>query len=392
MYLHFFPYSFLPAPFLAAMREEIERIRQSDMAVRALWCDTRSALLDNTKGIDPDFATQTRKGKPHPFGIYMPRVPRHTVGNRLSFPINPAGDNDSQRFLFALWNTMVLQKHLGLRVMLTEAPVAPFQPETELYVDNVALSCRGLVEQNDYGRYADYSQATDGPLVKLWQQARDLHHIVDNVRTSSNRDEMLALVQAMALGSLHIYYTAEKLLEARVRADQKSSSPEWREIRLSQRIFPYLQTLMLSKGGLMTELSHNLRKLAEIAWQGGLRGKSLKKNSLMMPLDEVFQKLTRRSQAFDDEALKAAIAEDIFQYLERITEEQYAPGRRKRAAAIEFVETFFNDVYQGNYQGNRTRLLADEKLLRSAYMFFIRQQIPQKQAEAAEEDELAAEA
>lgn len=141
----------------------------------------------------------------------------------------------------------------------------------------------------------------------------------------------------------------------------------------------------------MTELSHNLRKLAEIAWQGGLRGKSLKKNSLMMPLDEVFQKLTRRSQAFDDEALKAAIAEDIFQYLERITEEQYAPGRRKRAAAIEFVETFFNEVYQDNYQGNRTRLLADEKLLRSAYMFFIRQQIPQKQGESVEEDELAAE-
>jgi CRISPR-associated protein Csc3 len=168
-----------------------------------------------------------------------------------------------------------------------------------------------------------------------------------------------------------------------VRGDQKASAPEWLEIRLAQYIFPDLQILTENKGGkFMTELSQHLQKLAQIAWQGGLRGKTLKKNSLMTPLDHVFVKLNQRSQAFDDEALKAVIAEDIFEYLERIADEQYSPGRRKMASANEFVEVFFRDIYHGSYQGNRTRLLADEKLLRSAYMFYIRRQIPTKQQEA----------
>lgn len=134
----------------------------------------------------------------------------------------------------------------------------------------------------------------------------------------------------------------------------------------------------------MTELSQHLQKLAEIAWQGGLRGKTLKKNSLMTALDHVFVKLNQRSQAFDDEALKAVIAEDIFQYLERIADDQYAPGKRKMGYANEFVKLFFDQVYHGVYQSNRARLLADEKLLRSAFMFYMRQQIPAKQQENTE--------
>ncbi len=383
MYLHLFPYSFLPAPYLTALRDEVDEIRRSDTAVRALWCDAPTALVDDEKGIDPQFATQTKKGKPHPYGLYMPRIAQNTIGNQLIFPFNPAGENDSQRFLFALWYALVLQKHFGLRVMLTESPVAPFVPEVDLYIDNVALSCRGLVARNDYPAFADLNDPNgDKPLNNLYRQAQKLHQIVNRLRTTSKKDEMLALVQAMADGPLHLYYTAEKLLEARVRGDQKASSPEWLEIRLSQQIFPDLQDLIEDKGGhLMAQLSEALQSLAEIAWQGGLRGKSLKKNSLMMPLDEIFQKLNQRSRAFDEGALKATIAEDIFEYLERIADE-YAPGRRKMESATNFVDTFFNDVFHGIYQANTTRLLADEKLLRSAFMFYIRQQIPQKQKES----------
>jgi CRISPR-associated protein Csc3 len=384
MYLHFFPYSFLPAPLLDAMREGIDSIRGTDAAVRALWLRADQALLAANERIDPTFAIETNAGKPHPYGMYLPRN-RNTIGNRLIFPINPAGSNDSGRFLFALWNLMVLQRHFGLRAMLSESPVAPFVPDVDLYIDNVALSCQGLIGRNDYAEFADYATAVPGPLQGLWQQARSLHQIVRQVRTTSNRDEMLALVQSMANGPLHIFYTTEKLLEARVRGDQKASSPEWLEIRLAQQIFSDLELLALSKGGTsMTELSRHLQTLAQTAWQGGLRGKSLKKNSLMTPLDEVFKKLNMRSQAFDEAAIKAAIAEDIFEYLERIADEQYAPGRRKMTKATEFVETFFNCVYQECYQGNLTRLLSDEKLLRSAFMFYMRQQIPTKQAEPTE--------
>lgn len=379
MYLHFFPYSFLPAPFLAGVRDGIAAVRDTDKPVRTLWCRTDEAILADEAGINPDFAIETNAGKAHSYGIYLPKS-RNTIGNRLIFPINPAGDNDSQRFLFALWMALVLQQHFGLRVLLSESPIAPFTPEVDLYIDNVALACQGLVQRNDYVQFADHQTATPGTLPALWQQARALFTIQRQVRTLSKKDEMLDLVQAMASGPLHLYYTAEKLLEARVRDAGQASSPEWLEIRLAQHILSSLETLALSKGGdWMTLLSQQLQKLAEIAWQGGLRGKSLKKNSLMTPLDEIFKKLNQQSPAIDDAALQAIIAQDIFEYLERIADEGYSPGRRKMTAATEFVRLFFEEVYAGIYHNNRTRLLADEKLLRSAYLFYIRQQIGSKE-------------
>jgi CRISPR-associated protein Csc3 len=106
----------------------------------------------------------------------------------------------------------------------------------------------------------------------------------------------------------------------------------------------------------------------------------------MAPLDEIFKKLSHHSEAADVEALRAATVEDIFEHLERIADKQYRPGQRKWDATQAFVNSFFEDVYEGVYGGKLRKLLADEKLLRSAYMFYIREQIPGKKVE--EEDEV----
>ena len=127
----------------------------------------------------------------------------------------------------------------------------------------------------------------------------------------------------------------------------------------------------------MARLSQELYELAQIAWRGGLRGGSLRKNSLLMPLDEIFKKLGNRSEEADIEVLRAATVQDIFEHLERIADE-YRPGRKKWEATEAFVNNFFDRVYQDVYGGKLQRLLADEKLLRSAYLFYIREQIPRK--------------
>ncbi|MBD3262715.1 MAG: hypothetical protein GF334_13780 [Candidatus Altiarchaeales archaeon] len=137
----------------------------------------------------------------------------------------------------------------------------------------------------------------------------------------------------------------------------------------------------------MKELSDALQGLANIAWQGGLRGRSLKKNSLMAPVDEIFKKLGHHSEAADIDTLRAAIIEDIFEHLERIADQQYRPGQTKWEATRSFVNGFFDDVYEGVYGGNLRKLLADEKLLRSAYMFYIREQIPRKSTEKTEKED-----
>ena len=131
----------------------------------------------------------------------------------------------------------------------------------------------------------------------------------------------------------------------------------------------------------MAKLSEALQGLAQIAWEGGLRGRSLKKNSLMAPLDEIFKKLGHHSEAADMEVLRAAAVEDIFEHLERIADQEYRPGRRKWEATQSFVNGFFEEIHEGVYAGKLQKLLADEKLLRSAYMFYVREQIPRKSVE-----------
>lgn len=134
----------------------------------------------------------------------------------------------------------------------------------------------------------------------------------------------------------------------------------------------------------MTELSIQMQRLAEIAWQNGLRGRSLEKSSLLFPLDDVLQKLSRIGGAADVETLKAASVQDIFDHLSRIADERYKPGRKKWDAVKLFVDGWFCDVL-AVYGGNHRKLLNDEKLLRSAFHFYVREQIIAKAAKAPED-------
>lgn len=136
----------------------------------------------------------------------------------------------------------------------------------------------------------------------------------------------------------------------------------------------------------MTQLSQELQRLATLAWQNGIRSpRSLKKNALLFPFEEIFQKLSHPGGIADRETLKAATCQDIFNHLERvIDDERFKPGRKKHEAIKTFVDGWFDDVLQQVYGGNVRRMLSDEKLLRSAYHFYIREQIPRKQAEAEE--------
>ncbi|MFO7917326.1 MAG: type I-D CRISPR-associated protein Cas10d/Csc3, partial [Anaerolineae bacterium] len=384
VYLHLFPYSFHTQPFIEGLREAMGRLQRERLAERALFLPRQEMLkeADMTDPLKVAFRGISNAGNPYSYGLYMARY-SSTVGNRIIFPLNPAGSTDSERFLFALWNAMTLQRYFGCKVLLSDSPVAPLDKEDfdDLYIASVPLACRGLVIADNYAAGGDPQDPTS--LEGLWEGAWALHTLARDLRTQSRQDEMLALVRAMGRSGLFVYYEAEKLLEARA-GGQSGGLVGY----LSRRALPHVETLAHSIGGRkMAELSKELERLAEIAWEGGLRGRSLRKNSLIMPLDEVFTKLNLRSEAADIELLRAAAVEDIFEHLQRIADPNYPAGRRKLQATQAFVDRFFERIFEGIYDGKLRKLLADEKLLRSAFLFYVRQQIPGGKGE--EEDEAA---
>lgn len=144
----------------------------------------------------------------------------------------------------------------------------------------------------------------------------------------------------------------------------------------------------------MTQLNLQLQRLAQVAWQNGLRGRSLEKSALLFPFDNVLQKVGQMGGPADVETLKAATVQDIFDHLSRIADDRYKPGRKKWEATKLFVGGWFDDVLGGIYAGNYRKLLNDEKLLRSAYHFYVREQIVAKTPSGQDElviDEMTSE-
>lgn len=124
-----------------------------------------------------------------------------------------------------------------------------------------------------------------------------------------------------------------------------------------------------------------LRALATYAAQNNIRGTSFKRNSLLKPLDIIMEELDRCPAPDDSnelELIQAGTKELIFDHLERIAKTDYKPGRTKRDKVNHYVDLFFNDVLKKAHHGKVNRLLSRERLIRSAYLFYVRDALPQK--------------
>lgn len=132
----------------------------------------------------------------------------------------------------------------------------------------------------------------------------------------------------------------------------------------------------------MAKLSEELRRLAGLARREWIAGRSWKKSSILFPVAEVFAKFGLAGQKADMDALRAATVQDIFDHLERTADDKYKPGRTKLEAIKEFVNGWYDDVLGKVYGGDLHRLLADEKLIRSAYLFYFSEAEGQSDVEA----------
>lgn len=111
-----------------------------------------------------------------------------------------------------------------------------------------------------------------------------------------------------------------------------------------------------------------LKDLAIYAAQYRIRGRSYKRNSLLKPLDIILDELDRCPNPKDNDELalvRAGTKGLILDHVKRV-----AKGVQEDAV-YQYVEMFFEDVLI--HPGNVNRLLQRERLIRSAYLVYMRE-------------------
>ena len=125
-----------------------------------------------------------------------------------------------------------------------------------------------------------------------------------------------------------------------------------------------------------------LKKMASLAAEEHLRGRSSKRNSILKPLDIILENLEREPKEDVRDLVRRASERDIFDHIDRITEAKYKPSKIKREQKQEvirtYVDLFFDDILTKLHANDVNRLLQRSKLMRSAYLIYYWDAIPEQ--------------
>ena len=128
-----------------------------------------------------------------------------------------------------------------------------------------------------------------------------------------------------------------------------------------------------------------LKQMATLAAEEHLKGRSFKRNSILKPLDIILENLEREPKEDVRELVRRASERQIFDHIDAITEPQYKPGRVKREQKQDLIRTYVNLFFDGIlitvHSNDVNRLLTRSKLIRSAYLTYYRDALPERTKE-----------
>lgn len=117
-----------------------------------------------------------------------------------------------------------------------------------------------------------------------------------------------------------------------------------------------------------------LQDLATYAASHRIRGRSYKRNSLLKPLDIILNELDRCPDTKNKDEInliKAGTKGLILEHIQRVTKGVHED------TIYQYVEIFFEQVLKEAHHDNANRLLQRERLLRSAYLVYMREALAQ---------------
>src|SRR5262249_32135311 len=222
MYLHFFPAGTLPAVYLDTLRQSLEGLaQQADLESFFLPTET-SLVAEGDTGLELKLLAQKARG------FALPRR-SEAIGNTITLSVCPGFDvsGDGARLLQCVEIGLRLSKLLGLRCLVSEAPIPPLgaQQFKDFYIDTLPSALQGFFgEQNLKQSQAD----------TLLERYVALRTVDREVRTGYD-SVTWELARALGAAPLEIFAIAGRALERKMSGG-KAAAPEVLANRIRARL------------------------------------------------------------------------------------------------------------------------------------------------------------
>ena len=290
-------------------------------------------------------------------GIFIPKY-SDVLGNLITLPITFLDDQEFPRFWRALCDAVVFNYYFAVKVMIssTSTPILAGHEFDSIYIDRIPVTAKGFITNNNI----DDIKA----LINKISVVYNLNKIL-----KTEKDIIYDLIVSTGNSPLNIFHQIKILIDKK-SSHFKPKSPEWYQIDLNHRASNYI--LEFLEGGNESFMSA-IKQMAQTAWAGGLKGESLAKHSLTKPIELIFKILNKMGEHLTLEDYRAVINQEIFSFLERTKD---AVGAKTAENVKKVVDILFDELLAQTYKGNINRLLSDEKIIKSAYLFYIRECIP----------------
>jgi len=353
-FAHLYPYSFFTADYLNAFRQQLGDWRGAGVSSALLKVDEVHKDFRESGQLSLRFAPTKVNGNP---------VPRFSevIGNVITEPVNAPGDNDTERFLFALENALILKLFVGCRAVLSDSDIPPLSAgeAVDFLIDSAPPAFRGLLPA---------SSLTWQQSHELWDLMVLLHQVKPLVFEPKGGDPLVALVRALDGDPLELFAVTHRQVDRKSRGEQ-----EQLRFGLLRKLCPLVSEIVTRKGG--EAILGYIRDLATIAWEAKLKGDSLKDTALAKPLDVAFDVLERwDSDKETEEEIQALLRKEIGESIERVTEAKYW-GQTKIQRIAEFVDVFWNKVFKEVHKGRLNDLLERRRRIRSTFIQLVADQI-----------------
>ena len=360
-FIHLYPISFFTDVFIHAFQRAQHNFEHPDFPSVFLKTDDVLRNYQERTQLELTFSRTKVNGNPLPKSS-------EALGNIITIPVNTPGNNHTENLLFAIENALLYQRFLGCRAVLTDSSIPLFSSDefNHLFIDHIPFAFRGWLPDNNLN--SDMTQ-------QAFKQLMELHTIRSKIG-SIDADDLVRLIRSLNYDALELYYVTHRM----IKREQAGNEP--RQFVTVRDTAQLIADVVAQKGG-DTIMSH-IKELARIAWEGRLKGESLKDNSLAKPLDVAFDSLERwQSEHETEEEARAIMSKEVARAIERLNKQFF--GVKKLENISQFVNVLFDQIYKGVYQGNLLNLLENRKRIRSGYLYFITEMIPKREKDKEEQ-------